>query len=124
MELKKTYFFDTYAFFEIINGNQNYMKYKGMQAATTRLNLMELHYGLWKDYGKEFADQKYDEFLPICMEIDDYTIKKANEFKLLHRKKNLSYIDCIGYIMAKIHGMAFLTGDRQLIAMENVEFVK
>ena len=53
--MRKAYFFDTYAFFEILNGNQNYSKYLKVVGATTKLNLMELHYGLLREYGKEFA---------------------------------------------------------------------
>ena len=42
----KTYFFDTYAFFEIITGNKSYMKFiNGINFVTTKLNLMELYYG-------------------------------------------------------------------------------
>ncbi len=38
------YFFDTYAFFEIIRGNPGYRKYAEVQAITTIFNLAELNY--------------------------------------------------------------------------------
>ncbi len=122
--MNKAYFFDTYAFFEIINGNPSYATYNKALSATTTYNLMELHYGLILSYGKEFADKKYDEFRPICTDVDDRIIKTANEFRAKNKKKRFSYIDCIGYITARINGMVFLTGDKGFERMENVEFVK
>ncbi len=124
MGLTKSYFFDTYAFFEIMNANPNYAKYEKVVGATTRFNLMELHYGLLRGYNKSFADEKYDKLLGMAIEIDDQTIKKANEFRLLNKKRKFSYIDCIGYTMAKNRGMAFLTGDKAFEGLENVELVK
>ena len=50
MEQLKSFFFDTYAFYELIKGNLNYKTYdKEIIVITTKLNLMELHYGLLRD---------------------------------------------------------------------------
>lgn len=122
--MNQSYFFDTYAFFEIINANPNYLNYLEATGTTTKLNLMELHYGLLKEYGKRFADEKYDSLAENTLEVDDGTIKEANKFRLENAKKKFSYIDCIGYITARKHGLTFLTGDKGFENMENVEFVK
>lgn len=120
-----TYFFDIYAFFEIICGNPDYEKYKkDISIITTRLNLMELHYGLLRLYDKKIAEYYFDKFSKYTKYIDNEIIKKANEFKLLHKKKGFSYVDCIGYILAKKLNAKFLTGDREFENLENVEFVK
>ena len=37
---------------------------------------------------------------------------------------NLSYVDYIGYILAKQRNVKFLTGDKEFENMDNVEFVK
>lgn len=125
METIEEYFFDTYAFYELIEGNQNYKKYeKGISIITTKLNLMELHYGLLRVYGKIIAEKYFETFSKFCIEINDEIIKEANEFKLLHKKRKLSYIDCIGYILANKHKVRFLTGDNQFQDLPNVEFVK
>ncbi len=121
----ETYFFDTYAFFEVIHGNKNYRKYnQGIAIITTRLNLMELHYGLMLLYGKSEADRYYDLFIHFAVDFDDYTIKQSNEFRVFHKKLKLSYIDCLGYTIAKRSGVKFLTGDEGFRTIENVEFVK
>jgi len=120
-----TFFFDTYAFYELIKGNLNYKEYdKEIVVLTTKLNLMEIHYGLLRDEGKEVADHYYNQFLKFCIEIDDDTIKEANEFRLKNYRRDLSYVDCIGYIIAKKFNAKFLTGDEQFKYFDNVEFVK
>lgn len=120
-----TFFFDTYAFYELIEGNENYKPYtSGIAIVTTKLNLMELHYGLLLKYGKIQADRYYDELVKFAIDISDKVIKKANEFRVSLKKRNLSYVDCIGYTIAKSRKIKFLTGDRGFIDLDNVEFIK
>jgi uncharacterized protein len=125
MDGLKVFFFDTYAFFEIIEQNPNYKKYEtNISIITTKLNLMELHYGLLKDYGKETADYYYNEFLKFVAPFDNEIIKESNYFRFEHKKKKLSYIDCLGYTIAKKRKVKLLTGDQGFEALENVEYVK
>ena len=119
------HYFDTYALIEIIYANPNYNKFSGSIAfCTTRLNLMELYYGLLRKYDKKTAELYYDRFLPFCHEITDEIIKEAVEFRFLRKQQKLSYVDCIGYIMAKQRGIPFLTGDKEFEHLPGVEFVK
>ena len=124
MEIK-TFFFDTYALFEVGEGNENYKNYlKNIAIVITKLNLMELYYGLIIKYDEKTANSLYEKFSPYCVNIDDNTIKKAMMFRALNKKRDLSYVDCIGYILAKQRNIKFLTGDKEFERMENVEFVK
>ena len=119
----KTYFFDTYAFHEIIVGNPKYEKFKkGIAVITTKLNLMELFYTLLLKYNIQTADKCYDSFLGCVIEIDDEIIKSSMMFKMGNKK--LSYVDCIGYIAAKERNAVFLTGDEHFRNLSNVEFIK
>ncbi len=125
MENIKTIFFDTYAFYELIAENVNYRPYaKGFGIITTRLNLMELHYGLLIKYGRDVADKYYYELLKFAVEISDDIILEANEFRASLRKKGVSYVDCIGYVLAKSRNAKFLTGDKEFEGLDNVEFIK
>jgi predicted nucleic acid-binding protein len=120
-----TYFFDSYAFYEVFAGNKNYRPYsKGIAIITTKLSLMEFHYGLLVEHGKEFADMLYDGNSQFCVDIDDDTIKEANQMGLSMKGRKLSYVDCIVYVMAKRRGIPFLTSDMQFMDLENVEYVK
>ena len=58
-----SYFFDSFAFFEIIRGNPNYSKFStNTSIITTKMNLMELYYWLLRREGKEMADKYYEKF--------------------------------------------------------------
>ena len=118
------YFFDTYAFIEIIRGNPKYSKFKNTQIVTAKLNLMEVYYWLLNNFGKRYADLFYDETIKYAIEINDDIIKESMIFRLNNKSKKLSYVDCIGYVIAKANNLRFLTGDRQFEGMPNVEFVK
>ena len=118
-------FFDTYAFYEVIVGNQSYLPFtKDVKIVTTQLNLMELYYQLLAIYTKSDAVnffKRYEEFIvPVSNEI----IIEAMDFRKQNYKQNLSYVDCIGYAIAKKMGVPFLTGDKQFEDMSNVKFVK
>ena len=124
----KTLFFDTYAFVEILKGNASYEPYKqDIAILTTRLNLMELHHCMLREAGKEKADYHYDFFLPFTVKIENNILKKASELRHSLKKvkgKKVSYVDCIGYLIAQKQRIPFLTGDEQFRNMENVLFVK
>jgi len=125
MDEIKTFFFDSYAFFEIANGNLAYEPYtKAISIITTKLNLMELHYGLLRMEGEEEADRIYEEYVKFVIDFSDEDIKEANNFRLKNKKEDLSYVDCIGYILACKNGVKFLTGDSKFKDLDNVEFVK
>ena len=118
------YFFDTYAFFEIFRENENYQDYNFSGMITTKLNLMELHYGLLNTHGRETAEKLFYRFLGNCAEINENTIIEANMFRKENRRLKMSYIDCLGYTIAKARNVKFLTGDKAFKGFENVEFVK
>lgn len=120
--MNAAYFFDTYAFFEIIQGNPKYEKYKEVQAVTTIFNLAELNYGLKKEKSKKVADKYTDKYKDFLVEVSLDIIKEAMDLKMI--KKRLSIPDVVGYIIAKKIGIKFLTGDEDFRNMENVEFVK
>lgn len=119
---KPIYFFDTYAFFEIIKGNSSYKRFEDVYAITTIFNLAELNYGLKKEKGKEIADKYTKKYWIFLVNVSLEDLEKAMDLKI--RKKNLSIPDAIGYIIAEKHNVKFLTGDEDFKDMLNVEFVK
>ena len=120
-----SFFFDTYAFYEIIVGNPNYHTFtKDVKIMTTQLNLMELYYHLLALYNKETAMEFFKRYEEFVVPISNSIIIEAMDFRKQHYKKNLSYVDCVGYIIAKKMSIPFLTGDNQFEDKENVKFVK
>lgn len=116
------YFFDTYAFFEIIRGNPNYQNYTDAHGITTIFNLAELNYNLKKEKGKEIADEFTEKYKIFLANVDIEDIKKAMDLKI--KKKYLSIPDAVGYIIARKFDVSFLTGDNDFKGMPHVEFVE
>lgn len=118
------FFLDTFAMFEIINGNLRYEKYLNYDFSTSLQNLYELYYNLLKTNGEDFAKNCFNRFRHFAVQINDSHIFNASRFRLDNSRLNLSYADALGYAMAKDEGIKFLTGDKAFGGMKNVEFVK
>ncbi|MBI2143839.1 PIN domain-containing protein [Candidatus Woesearchaeota archaeon] len=116
------YFFDTYAFFEIIRGNPNYKKYSEAQAITSIFNLAELNYNLKKEMSRKAADEVTERYEAFLVPVTIAEVKEAMDIK--SKNRDLSIPDAIGYVVAKKYGVLFLTGDMGFKSMRNVEFVK
>lgn len=120
-----TYFLDSYAFFEIIFGNPKFERFtKDTAIITTQFNLMELHYGLLLNLGKQKADYYFDQYKKFSIDIEDNVLLLANEFKKVMKTRDLTFADSIGYVLAKSLNVKFVTGDKEFKDLDNVEFVK
>ena len=116
-------FFDTYALIEVLKGNSQYEPYRDQPIVTTLLNLGELYYYLLKNgYSETLKIMK--RFSKQLILLDESVVYSAMEFKYENRGKNLSMVDCIGYIAALKAKMPFLTGDKEFENLPGVEFVK
>ncbi len=118
------YFWDTYAIVELLHGNPRYAKYASEPVSLTMFNLAEIYWTALREYSVEKARQIYDLYRPAVVDIDDHTLKAAIEYRKQHKRKRLSYADCVGYLFAVRHGMKFLTGDKEFEGLDYVEFVK
>lgn len=117
-------FLDSYAIIEILKNNPGYAKAAEAEPVSTRLNLIEVAYHLLSELPKEKAVQIINSLKIKSLEIQENHVTKIAVFRKEHAKKNLSYIDCIGYVLAKENNIPFVTGDKQFQGMENVEFIK
>ena len=75
--MNEIFFFDTYAFFEIIKGNQNYKPYKDIKFVTSIFNLAELNYNLKKEKDAKVVDEYTDKYSKFIVEVTIDDIKKA-----------------------------------------------
>ena len=120
--IDETYFFDSYAVFEMLEGNPNYESYKKSLAVLTKLNIFEIHYGILKEKGKEKAKELLEKFSDSVVEFDNSDIIVASDIKRENPKRSMT--DCIGYAVSLRLEIKFLTGDNEFKNLENVEFVK
>ena len=122
-----SYFYDSYSIIAYLDGNTNYKKYfTDEKGITTKLNLMEVYYKVLKEYGEAKAELNFDSFMPLVVGASDDVIKRAMKLRLSlqKQKKNISYVDAIGYQIALDNNLKFLTGDREFKDLKNVEFVR
>lgn len=120
----RLYVYDSYAIIEYLKDNASFVRYfEEFQGMTTMFNLVEVYYCMLREEGKERADVAFDTFYPMLIQPPTKTLTRAMILKLKHKKKKLSYADCIGYQLALDRDLKFLTGDQQFKEMDNVEFV-
>lgn len=124
MENELKFFFDSYALIEIYKGSENYEKYKKAKIVTAYIHVYETYYNLRKECSSEEIEDFFQQLQKFCISLKFDWIKDATEFRLRNKKADLSYADCLGYIVAKELKIKFLTGDRQFEKLDNVEFTK
>jgi len=117
-------FLDTYAIIEIMKGNPAYSKFAEATPFSTRTNMVEVAYHLLESCPKEKAENIIRSLRIEVLEIQENQVAKIAWFRKEHSKKKFSYIDCIGYVLAKENSMEFVTGDAAFEGMPNVEFAK
>ncbi|MBI3588376.1 type II toxin-antitoxin system VapC family toxin [Candidatus Micrarchaeota archaeon] len=118
------FFFDTYAMVELIKQNPAYARFSGEEAHTTVMNVAEFyHYTLTRHIDSQKADYWIKRLSQTALLIDLGTAVAAAKMRYEHRGKNISLVDCIGYVLAGKLGHRFLTGNPAFRNMPNVEFV-
>jgi len=120
----KSYFFDSYAIIELIKGNEKYNFVQESIIITSSMNLAEVYYALLITEDKEIAGKIINSLNVELIEISSEIALKSALFRFENKKSKLSYIDCIGYMLAKENNLLFLTGDKEFENFPNVEFVK
>lgn len=121
----KSFFFDTYALIEIGKNNQNYLPYgKDVKIFVSMLNLMEVAYFLIREKREGEIDDIFEKLSRYTVSYNKEILIGAAKMKYQYKKEKLSYIDCIGYLLAKQCNCSFLTGDEKFRNKKNVEFVK
>jgi len=94
---------------------------------TTWLNLMEVYWALLRDGATEAeADEMVSSFRPILIEFTFGEVKEAMSLRFDWRKRGkvISYVDAIGYHLARSRRMLFLTGDPAFKRAPGVTFIK
>ena len=123
--MAKKFYFDTYALIEVGRSNPKYEPHKeGVIILVNKLNLMELSYFLFKEKRIDEIKGIFDNYIKYNVDYDEGLLIDAAEMKLKFLKERISFIDCIGYLLAKKHNAKFLTGDEKFRNKDNVEFVK
>jgi len=119
--MTETFFFDSYAIIEFLQGNEGYIGYRDKNLITTQLNLYGVYYR-FLGINPDLAEAMLKKYEANAVNIDTDTIKKAATLK--RQNKRMSMTDTIGYATSLRYKIPFLTGDREFKDMPNVEYVK
>ncbi len=117
-------YLDTYILAEIAEGNKKYFCYIEEDFILTDLTLAEFYWVLLRDTNPEVADYWFQKLRVYAVIISAEMMIEAMRFRRLHKQKDLSFFDCIGYVYACKNNIPFVTGDMQFEKMKNVEFRK
>lgn len=122
-------FYDSYAVLAYISGEKAFARYfddARSFGALTKLNLMEIYFRTAKLHGHKAARQVIDRFSRylVDFDIDDIASSMKLREELMKKRKDISYVDALGYHLARKMKIAFVTGDRHFKDMDNVTFVK
>jgi predicted nucleic acid-binding protein len=79
---------------------------------------------LSRDSQEALAEGLFKALIPAVLQPSPETIKAAAKFRLKQAKLKLSYIDCLGYVLAQEIKLPFLTGDEGFKGLPGVKFVK
>ncbi|MEK6874763.1 MAG: PIN domain-containing protein [Nanoarchaeota archaeon] len=119
------FFYDSYAIIEYVNDNPHFADYFEVHSGIlSLLNLLEVYYIVLKEAGLEKADIIMEQLFPFIVQPTKNEIRQAMTFRNNRKKQDLSYADCLGYVISLSRALLFLTGDKQFIGMDNVQFVK
>jgi len=118
-----SFVYDTYAIIEIIRGNENYKDYLNKKIIINSFIFAEICYVLIRNKYPEL-DNYLERYKKYIVSINPGIIKKAMEFRYVHKNKKMSMVNCVSYFLAKELNIRFLTGDKEFENLENVEFVK
>ena len=124
MEDGVSFFFDSYALIEIFKGSKSYHQYRENKIVTSYAHLYETYYILRQFFSEQEIENYFIHLQKFCISLKFSWIKEATEFRLENKRKELSYADCLGYIISKELNIRFLTGDHQFKSLPNVEYIK
>ncbi len=117
------YILDTCAIIEIIQGNEKFEKYFESSFIVNDFIITELAYYLIRTAGFDVANYFVSKYSLFSKPVDNNIILEAMKLRYKYKKRKLSMVDCISYIMAKKLNMKLLTKDSQMKDFKHVEFV-
>ena len=117
-------YYDSYAILAYLDGHPGYARLLAENSGVTSYaNLLEIHHAVLRQHGAERAQTILERFSAIITDATLEDIPPAMKLRLEHKRKRLSYTDCLGYVIAKRLGIRFLTGDKEFRGLPNVRFV-
>lgn len=108
------FFLDSYALLVILEAAPPYRRFEGVPVVCERYNLLELAAGLLrKRVEPERMRRAVGSLRAELLEPGRRLLRPAAEFKRRAQARKRSYVEALGYTLAREHGLLFLTGTRR-----------
>ena len=117
------YCLDTYALIEIARGNPKFTFLINEDFVISNLTLAEFYWVLIRDAGQDEADYWINKLSDFSADVSLNILLKAQRFRYLNRKKDISFFDSAGYIFSKENKYIFVTGDKEFKDLSDVKFI-
>lgn len=114
---------DTYALIEIHNCNPHFQKLLNEGVINPDILMAEFYGILYKRFNLQTAEYWYQKLHALCTPVPITIFLKAVKYRADHKKENLSFFDCVGYMYAHEHKIPFVTGDHAFQHRNGVEFI-
>ncbi|MBI4700916.1 MAG: PIN domain-containing protein [Deltaproteobacteria bacterium] len=95
----------------------------GEACIISAINLGEIYYRLARGRGREAADRFWEDVrsAALPLEVIEATLPRVRAAARLKARHRLSYADAFAVAAAVEHGAPLLTGDPEILALEDVE---
>ena len=108
------YFYDSWAILEYLNTGRLAAYFRSTRGVTTWLQVMEVFYALLRD-GKPESEAR-DLVAALQPHVIDFSFEDVLgamgvRIQMARQRRNLSYVDAIGYFIARKRRLQFLTRD-------------
>lgn len=123
----EVFFYDSYAVLAYIDDRPEYVTYfEQNDGCLTKLNLMEIYYRMFQTHGPQAASEAINAFSKYERDFGIDEIKGAMRLRLRLKRRglNISYADALGYHIAQLSRIKFLTGDSAFEKLKGVEFIR
>ena len=115
---------DTYALIEVAKGNSEYVKLFEKEFLITNETLAEFFWVVLRDFGSRLAEEWYKKLASYGTDVKQSLLIEAMRYRFEHKKENLSFFDCVGYLYAQTENHLFVTGDKEFKDKKGVLFIK
>lgn len=117
------YCLDTYALIEIAEGNPKFSFLIKEDIIIPSTTLAEFYWILLRNKNEE-AEYYIEKLRNFSVDVQKKILLKAQKFRYLNKKKDLSFFNCVGYIFSRENNYIFVTGDKEFKNIEWVKFIQ
>ena len=117
------YCLDTYALVEIAEGNPKFVFLLKEKFVIPSITLAEFFWVVLRDKSEEDAVYWSEKLLSFSVDVSISTLIRAQKFRYVNRKRNISFFDSAGYFFAQDNDYLFVTGDKEFKNMKGVTHI-